>query len=85
MAKAAAIMYVPLLLLAKMMNKLDSTYDTFGGHMFNVHLIIQMLSWVSQFVGHGIFEKRAPAIMTNVLFMFLEAVCLYLQFFLYML
>ena len=39
-------------------------------------------SWVAQFVGHGVFEKRAPALLTNlpqalhaaVFFVWLEAV-----------
>lgn len=29
------------------------------------------LSWITQFVGHGIFEKRAPALMSNLFFAFI--------------
>lgn len=28
---------------------------------------IHIFGWVAQFLGHGFFEERAPAILTNVL------------------
>lgn len=29
------------------------------------------MAWISQFVGHGIFERRAPALVTNMFFVFM--------------
>lgn len=29
--------------------------------------IVNVLSWIAQFIGHGVFEKRAPALMVRVL------------------
>ena len=31
-------------------------------------LIVHLLSWIAQFVGHGFFEKRAPALFDNLLY-----------------
>ena len=28
--------------------------------------LVNALSWIAQFIGHGVFEKRAPAIKDNV-------------------
>ncbi len=33
-------------------------------------LALHIFSWLTQFVGHGIFEKRAPALLDNLLLMF---------------
>ncbi|KAA8906400.1 hypothetical protein FN846DRAFT_948744 [Sphaerosporella brunnea] len=27
---------------------------------------VQVISWISQFVGHGVFERRAPALLDNL-------------------
>ena len=32
---------------------------------------VQIFGWGTQFVGHGIFERRAPAVLTNIFFMFI--------------
>ncbi len=32
-------------------------------------LWLHIASWIAQFVGHGIFEKRAPALLDNMLLM----------------
>ena len=34
----------------------------------NLMIAIQVVSWVLQFVGHGVYEKRAPAIFTNLFY-----------------
>jgi len=26
------------------------------------------MSWIAQFIGHGVFEKRAPALLDNLLY-----------------
>lgn len=51
--------------------RLDDTIDLFGGKFYKINCIIQVLAWISQFIGHGIFEKRAPALTTNALFLFI--------------
>ena len=33
--------------------------------------LVNVASWGMQFIGHGIFEQRAPAIITNLTFAFL--------------
>ncbi|KAI8326074.1 DUF962 domain-containing protein [Martensiomyces pterosporus] len=48
---------------------------------FSVSLGVFIFSWIVQFIGHGVFEKRAPALLDNLLqaivmapfFVFLEA------------
>ena len=30
--------------------------------------VLQVVGWVTQFVGHGCYEQRAPALLTNLLF-----------------
>jgi len=29
-------------------------------------IIIQVVSWVAQFLGHGLAERRAPALLDNI-------------------
>jgi uncharacterized membrane protein YGL010W len=31
-----------------------------------VALGIQVFSWIAQFIGHGVFEKRSPALLDNL-------------------
>ncbi|CAN8304792.1 unnamed protein product [Cochlearia groenlandica] len=40
---------------------------------FKVGLVSQLLCWIGQFLGHGLFEKRAPALLDNLLQAFLMA------------
>ncbi|TNV75779.1 hypothetical protein FGO68_gene1225 [Halteria grandinella] len=35
-----------------------------------IFLRLHIFGWVAQFVGHGIFEKRAPALLDNLLLIF---------------
>lgn len=30
-------------------------------------LVVQVVSWIAQFIGHGAFEKRAPALLDNLI------------------
>jgi uncharacterized membrane protein YGL010W len=30
-------------------------------------IIIQVISWIAQFLGHGLAERRAPALLDNIL------------------
>ncbi len=39
----------------------------------NLILVTQGVCWTSQFIGHGVFEKRAPALLDNIVQAFLMA------------
>jgi uncharacterized membrane protein YGL010W len=41
----------------------NGTTSTF----WNISMAIQIVAWVMQFVGHGVFEGRKPALMDNLL------------------
>lgn len=38
-----------------------------------VALAVEVVSWIAQFVGHGVYEKRAPALLDNLLQAFVLA------------
>ncbi|KAM7267287.1 hypothetical protein ACFE04_009453 [Oxalis oulophora] len=40
---------------------------------WKVVLAAQLICWTGQFIGHGVFEKRAPALLDNLLQAFLMA------------
>ncbi|KAK9051009.1 hypothetical protein SSX86_027634 [Deinandra increscens subsp. villosa] len=40
---------------------------------WKVVLVVQLISWIAQFIGHGLFEGRAPALLDNILQAFLMA------------
>ncbi|KAL3640563.1 hypothetical protein CASFOL_015531 [Castilleja foliolosa] len=40
---------------------------------WKVVLVSQLLCWTGQFIGHGVFEKRAPALLDNLAQAFLMA------------
>ncbi|KAJ7978444.1 YGL010w-like protein [Quillaja saponaria] len=40
---------------------------------WKVVLVAQLICWTGQFIGHGVFEKRAPALLDNLLQAFLMA------------
>lgn len=40
---------------------------------WKVVLVAQLFCWIMQFIGHGVFEKRAPALLDNLVQAFLMA------------
>ncbi|XP_020236735.1 uncharacterized endoplasmic reticulum membrane protein C16E8.02 isoform X1 [Cajanus cajan] len=40
---------------------------------WKVVLVVQIVCWVGQFIGHGVFEKRAPALLDNLIQAFVMA------------
>eukprot|EP00344_Euplotes_crassus_P002473 CAMPEP_0196995072 /NCGR_PEP_ID=MMETSP1380-20130617/1260_1 /TAXON_ID=5936 /ORGANISM="Euplotes crassus, Strain CT5" /LENGTH=156 /DNA_ID=CAMNT_0042410639 /DNA_START=102 /DNA_END=572 /DNA_ORIENTATION=- len=38
----------------------------YGVPYFWFLLYLQAFSWIMQFIGHGVFEKRAPALLSNL-------------------
>ena len=64
MEPVAGAMLAPLILGATMYaNHLTSTYGSTANYWA---LAAHILSWLAQFVGHGIFEGRAPALLDNL-------------------
>ena len=53
------------------LKNLDDQQAIFGGKFYQICCAINVFCWITQFVGHGIYEQRAPAIITNVLFIFI--------------
>ena len=53
------------------LKNMDESEKMFGGDLFRYLTYIQIFGWGTQFVGHGIFERRAPALLTNFLFMYI--------------
>ena len=41
-------------------------FHTFGADAFTWALRVHIVSWLAQFVGHGIFEGRSPALLHNL-------------------
>jgi uncharacterized membrane protein YGL010W len=64
-------MFLMKILTYKLYN-LDKYNKILGGYSFHVWITIHILCWTIQFVGHGVYEKRAPALLTNVFFIFLS-------------
>jgi 2-hydroxy fatty acid dioxygenase len=46
------------------------SFTLFGLSPAQSIVVIHVVSWLLQFIGHGKFEKRKPALMDNVLLMF---------------
>jgi len=70
---SAALTYAPLMIL---MN-LTATSFVKNERPFDEHVMIavglNIASWLAQFVGHGVAEKRAPALLDNILGAFVLA------------
>ena len=49
----------------------DIQEQTFGGYFRRTMIAIHIFGWLTQFVGHFIYEQRAPALMTNLMFIFM--------------
>lgn len=65
MEPVAGAMLSPLLLGGTAYsNHLTSTY---GMKANNIAIGIHIVCWLAQFVGHGIFEGRAPALLDNLI------------------
>jgi uncharacterized membrane protein YGL010W len=67
----AGLLYAPI--LATMVIGAELFVLSFPEDYLKYSLIIHVTSWVSQFIGHGIFEKRRPALMDNLAQAFLLA------------
>ncbi|CDW76234.1 UNKNOWN [Stylonychia lemnae] len=70
--KLTAIFTITLELIAYIwsLNLYYNDKDQFDGNHLSVMLYIHVISWIAQFIGHFIYERRAPALTDNVLLMF---------------
>jgi uncharacterized membrane protein YGL010W len=50
--------------MAALANKLTTKYNTSKVNMIAV--AVHLVSWIAQFVGHGKFEGRKPALLDNI-------------------
>jgi len=71
MEPVAGISVAPVIgLMLWYLNKLHAEY---GSQAILVAGVVNVLSWIAQFIGHGVFEKRAPAMKDNFVQAFLLA------------
>ena len=65
-AAGVAMWYWPAMVLGNYtwMHHGHETY--WGYHQFWFMNAVNIFSWTTQFIGHGVFEKRAPAILDNL-------------------
>ncbi|KAF9468884.1 hypothetical protein BDZ94DRAFT_1244830 [Collybia nuda] len=59
----AALFYTPQMILSLLT---ATAYSKGSGNVSNAG-ILHALSWIAQFLGHGLAEKRAPALVDNLL------------------
>ncbi|KAJ7095103.1 hypothetical protein B0H15DRAFT_828085 [Mycena belliarum] len=59
----AALLYIPQLVLSLLT---ATAYSRSSGHIVRAG-ILHASSWVAQFLGHGVAEKRAPALFDNLI------------------
>jgi len=65
----AAILYTPQMVLS-LLTATAYSYRTDG---IRNAVIVQVVSWIAQFLGHGLAEGRAPALLDNILGAFVLA------------
>ena len=51
-------------------NHLTATYTYYAN---SVGIVVEIVAWILQFIGHGVFEGRAPALLDNLLQSFILA------------
>ncbi|KAJ6539058.1 hypothetical protein B0H19DRAFT_340721 [Mycena capillaripes] len=59
----ATLLYTPQMILSLLT---ATAYSRSAGHVTHA-IILHLLSWVAQFLGHGLAEKRAPALFDNII------------------
>jgi uncharacterized membrane protein YGL010W len=59
----AAALYTPQMVLSVLT---ATSYATKQGAVSKA-LVLHLISWIAQFIGHGVAEKRAPALLDNLL------------------
>ena len=62
---AASLVIVSLVTTSQVKNTYEGAYK--------IGIVAHVVAWIMQFVGHGIFEKRAPALFDNLVQAFVMA------------
>lgn len=62
----AGLLYSPILLSFGHWSNLISSEEYYGESYFMPTLVIWIFAWIFQFIGHGKFEKRKPALVDNL-------------------
>jgi uncharacterized membrane protein YGL010W len=62
----------------------ETDFSCFGMSNFQIVLLIHVVAWVLQFIGHGAFEGRKPALMDNLLLMFNAPVFVFIEIFFFL-
>ncbi|KAF8558797.1 DUF962-domain-containing protein [Imleria badia] len=65
----AAILYAPQMILSL----LSATSYAYRPDGIRNAIIVQVVSWIAQFLGHGLAEGRAPALLDNIVGAFVLA------------
>mmetsp|Transcript_12372 Transcript_12372/g.15779 ORF Transcript_12372/g.15779 Transcript_12372/m.15779 type:complete len:192 (+) Transcript_12372:11-586(+) len=65
-ALAVSAWWWPCMFLGNASWMMHSEERYFGMDQFWFMGLVNICSWIAQFIGHGVFEKRAPAIKTNL-------------------
>jgi 2-hydroxy fatty acid dioxygenase len=65
MEPVAGILLAPLILGATAYSNV--LLAKYGSSANSWALAVHVVSWVAQFIGHGVFEGRAPALLDNLL------------------
>ncbi|KAL4241528.1 2-hydroxy-palmitic acid dioxygenase Mpo1-like protein [Abortiporus biennis] len=60
----AAILYFPQLVLT-VLTAIAFYHNLDDG--FKIGLVVHVVCWLAQFIGHGVYEKRAPALLDNLI------------------
>jgi len=60
----AAMLYAPQLIASTFLANYMA-YDVKAG--LTIALVAHVVCWIAQFIGHGVYEKRAPALLDNLL------------------
>ncbi|KAF9115036.1 hypothetical protein BGX27_009154 [Mortierella sp. AM989] len=68
--KVAGLITAPLFMGAA---KHATHFNATNPNATKVAGLVQIFSWIAQFIGHGVFEKRAPKLMDNILQAFVLA------------
>lgn len=64
MEPVAGALLAPLLLAGTAF--VNQLYSIYGNTAVSYSLLIQAIAWIAQFIGHGVFEGRAPALLDNL-------------------
>ena len=66
MEPVAGGLVAPIILGTTALSNYLTSNPVYSGQANNVSIVLFIASWIAQFVGHGKFEGRAPALLDNI-------------------